>query len=229
MQQRRLVGVLEAVARQPPGALPTRVCAAAAEALAAPGVAVSLVVDGPVLQPVAATAAGVAPEALQADLGEGPAWDAHRDGTPCLAPDLATDPNWPALAQAAVASGVGALFSFPLRTGQVRLGALSLYRPDAGDLQDDEHADALLFAGLARDVCLGLQAGRGNGELDAMLAVGARANAEVHQAAGMTSVQLGVDLGQALAVLRARAYADGRALHDLATDVVARRVRLDEP
>ena len=228
MQQRRLVGVLEAVSRQPPSDLPARICAAAAECLSAPGVAISLFVDDAIPQLVSATTPGVSPEALQSDLGEGPAWDAHRDGTPCLAPDLSTGTAWPALGPAAVAGGTRALFAFPMRSGEVRLGTLCLYRPGPGDLQGDEHADALLFAGLALDLCLGLQAGRSGDELDALLEAGGRSNADVHQAAGMTSVQLGVDVGAGLAVLRARAFADGRALPDVARDVVARRVRLDD-
>lgn len=228
MQQQRLVGVLEAVARQPPGDLPTRLCAAAAERLTAPGVALSLNIEGTVMQTVAATADGIEPEALQVDLGEGPTWDAHRNGTPCLAPDLSSNQQWPAMSPAATAAGTLAAFSFPMRSGQVRLGSLSLYRGHAGDLTPHEHTDALLFARVALDVCLALQVGRDGSELDALLETSARNTAEIHQATGMASVQLGLEVGQALAVLRARAYADERTLPDLASDVVARRVRLDD-
>ena len=229
MQQRRLVGVLETVARQPPGDLTARICAAAVELLAATGAAVSLSIGDTVLQPVAATSTGAGAEVLQADLGEGPAWDAHLQGTPRLVPDLRLDGSWPALGPAAVAAGTLAAFAFPLRSGQVRLGTLSVYRHRAGDLVDDEHADALLLARLALDACLALQSGRPTDQLDTLLEAGARTSAEVHQAAGMVSVQLGLDVGHGLDVLRARAYADGRTLHDLAREVVARRVRLDEP
>ncbi|MBV8992163.1 MAG: ANTAR domain-containing protein, partial [Pseudonocardiales bacterium] len=51
--------------------------------------------------------------------------------------------------------------------------------------------------------------------------------AEVHQATGMISVQLGISVGEAFARLRARAFADDRLLSELATDVVARRIRFD--
>ena len=43
----------------------------------------------------------------------------------------------------------------------------------------------------------------------------------------MISVQLGVDLGEALVRLRAYAFASGAALGDVADDVVNRRLRLD--
>jgi hypothetical protein len=48
---------------------------------------------------------------------------------------------------------------------------------------------------------------------------------QVHQATGMVMAQVGVTLDQAFLLLRARAFADGRPLAELATDVVARRVR----
>jgi hypothetical protein len=47
----------------------------------------------------------------------------------------------------------------------------------------------------------------------------------IHQAAGMVSVQLGVDVDAALVELKARAVLEDRPLEDLARDVVARRLR----
>ena len=48
---------------------------------------------------------------------------------------------------------------------------------------------------------------------------------QVHQATGMVQVQLGVTTEEAFLMLRARAFASGRSLADVATDVVARRLR----
>jgi hypothetical protein len=45
----------------------------------------------------------------------------------------------------------------------------------------------------------------------------------------MVSVQLEVGLAEALVRLRAYAWADDRLLADVATDVVGRRLRFDEP
>ena len=55
--------------------------------------------------------------------------------------------------------------------------------------------------------------------------------AEVHQAAGMASVQLGVSVMDALARLRAYAFVHDRGVAEVAADVVARRLRFspDEP
>ncbi|GHD39393.1 ANTAR domain-containing protein [Streptomyces galbus] len=50
---------------------------------------------------------------------------------------------------------------------------------------------------------------------------------EVHQAVGMVMAQLGVAADEALARLRARAFAQGRTLMDAAHDLVGRRQGFD--
>jgi ANTAR domain len=50
--------------------------------------------------------------------------------------------------------------------------------------------------------------------------------AEIDQATGMVMVQLGVTAAEAFARLRAYSYARDRRLADVASDIVARRLRL---
>jgi len=50
--------------------------------------------------------------------------------------------------------------------------------------------------------------------------------AEIDQAAGMLTVQLGVSAAEAFARRRAFAYASDRRLAEVAGDIVARRLRL---
>jgi AmiR/NasT family two-component response regulator len=52
------------------------------------------------------------------------------------------------------------------------------------------------------------------------------ARAELYQAQGMLSLQLGVDLAEAMIRLRAHAYAHNRPLIDVARDIVERRLDL---
>ena len=54
----------------------------------------------------------------------------------------------------------------------------------------------------------------------------ARHRAEIDQATGMVSAQLGVATAEAFVRLRAYAYAQDRRLSDVACDIVARRLRL---
>lgn len=227
MEQRRVVRVVEAIASQPAASLAQWLCSAAAKCLDSPGVGVSLAAPGDLLQTVCATEKARDAEALQADLGEGPAYTARRHGRPVMVADLDLDHTWPAFGPAAAGLGIRAVFAFPLRRSTVRLGALTLYREVAGKLSDDHHADALVFARFALDLFLAVQQGLSDGELDRLFVDDTPNTAEIHQAAGMLSVQLNIAVGAALAVLRAHAYADGRSLHEVAGDVVGRRLRLD--
>ena len=100
-------------------------------------------------------------EELQYTLGEGPCVDAHRQDTVVAEPDLA-DPvtrRWPVFTPPALQAGARAVFGFPLRVGTVRLGALNLYRDCPGPLSGDQHADALVVAGVAARWVLEAQAG----------------------------------------------------------------------
>ena len=77
-------------------------------------------------------------EKLQAQLGQGPCTLAYEQGEAVAIPDLRTDERFPRFAQAALAAGCGAVFTFPLRHADGRLGALDLYRDAPGHL---DHAD----------------------------------------------------------------------------------------
>jgi ANTAR domain len=119
------------------------------------------------------------------------------------------------------------LLAFPLRVGGVRLGALTLHQDRPGRLSDRQYADALAVADLLLRIVLARQADAPPGILAGELLDLSDSRAEVHQASGMVSVQLGVSVGEALVRLRAHAYAEGRTLAAVGADVVARRLRMD--
>ena len=98
-------------------------------------------------------------EESQFALGEGPCVDAYNLDRPVLEPDLAhpAQARWLAFSGPVVASGVQAIFGFPLHIGQVRLGALNLYRDRTGSLTDEQHSDALAMADIATRAVLSLQ------------------------------------------------------------------------
>jgi hypothetical protein len=168
-------------------------------------------------------------EDLQFTLGEGPCVDAVLSGAPVLVDDL-DEPGdiiverWPAFMRAATNAGVRALFAFPLRIGAISVGAIDLYRDRPGELTNDQMTAGLLAADAAALALLGLDA-----ELEDQFAGGldnrSTYQLQVHQATGMVQVQLGVKTEDAFLMLRARAFATGRRLADVATDVVARRIR----
>jgi hypothetical protein len=168
-------------------------------------------------------------EQLQFALGEGPCMDAYRQDWPVLEPDLAQPSTlrWLAFAPPAIEAGVRAVFGFPLQVGSVRLGALNLCRDRPGPLSDDQHADALVMAGIAAQAVLVLQSGASAEELASELGAGADFHYVVHQASGMVAAQLEVSVGQALVRLRAYSFGNDRHLAEVANDVVARKLRFD--
>ena len=168
---------------------------------------------------------------LQLTLGEGPALDATAFGGPALASDLAereSGRRWPAFAPAACQVGAAAVFAFPLVIGAIQAGVLGLYRDKPGRLSDVQLGDALLFADTATLLLLDAQADGhdGLGGLGGQQADLARHRAEIDQATGMLTEQLGVGITEAFTRLRAYAYANDLRLADAARDIVARRLRL---
>ncbi len=223
----RMAPVIAASRRPvPAGAM----CRAAVAPLAVSGTSLMVVHDG-VLSPLG-WSNGPAQRlgSLQQALGEGPSLDAHRTGASVSEPCLAAPrhPRWIAFTPAAISEGAAALFAFPLRLGAVRLGALTLHRTHPGELSRRQYGDAQTVAELAVAVILGTQAGLPDDGLSADMEELITYSAPVHQASGMVSVQLGISVGEAVVRLRAHAFATDRPLAQVAADVVARRLRLDE-
>jgi ANTAR domain len=167
-------------------------------------------------------------EELQYTIGEGPGAEDFAFGSPVLIPDLErVTARWPGFAPAAVEAGARALFALPLQAGAIRVGVLSLYRAQPGSLAPAQIADVLVFADIALGMLLDAAAGISGQPEYRPLAGLSDSRAEVYQATGMLSVQLGVSLAEAFVRLRAHAFASGGALSEVADAVVSRRLRLD--
>jgi hypothetical protein len=201
-----------------------QLCRAAVAVTGVSSCGVTMITDGG----QSVTAHASAPQAqvvedLQHTLGEGPGVDASRAGAAVLVPDLGDTRDlsvrcWPTFASEAVATGVLAAFAFPLLLGTARIGAMSLYRGEPGLLTSQQVSQGFVTAD---SVALTL-AEKGDGLPRADQADPMR----VHQAAGMTMVQLGVPIDQALLRMRAVAYAEGTSVDQLADAIVNRRRRL---
>ncbi len=75
-------------------------------------------------------------EKLQTELDEGPCLEACRTGEAISVPDLAREGRFPSFVARAAKVGLAAVFTFPLRLGDRRIGALDLYRGTPGGLGD---------------------------------------------------------------------------------------------
>jgi hypothetical protein len=184
-----------------------------------PGLREPVFATGPVSQDL---------EELQFTLGEGPCMEAATEDEPVLVADLAAADSrrrWPMFAPAAAERGIRGMFAIPVLVGAARLAVFDLYWRAAGPLSLENMADALVYADavlvLALDGRVGVAPDLENFGNDALV----EWRAEVHQATGMVSVQLGVDVTEALIRLRAYAYLHDRRLTDVSAEVVARRLR----
>lgn len=226
--------VAEQAAIRSAGVSVADVCAAALAAVAASGAALtaaSMVRAGHVICVTDEVSERL--EELQLTLGEGPRADAYASGGPVLTPDLTdgeTARRWPGFAPAAHQAGAAAIFTFPLQIGAIRAGVLSLYRTRPGPLGAAQLSDALIFADIATVLLLDGQsepAGRaavtGPGGQPEDLALH---RAEIDQATGMLTEQLGASIEEAFVRLRAYAYAHDRRITEVARDIVAHRLRL---
>jgi ANTAR domain len=171
---------------------------------------------------------------LQLTLGEGPCHDVLASAAPVLAADLGDTESgrrWPAFTPEARGHGAGAVFAFPLVVGAIQAGVMGLYRRSAGPLHDDQLGDLLILADIATLLLLDSLGEGGAAAADGAFLEGqspdlALHRAEVDQATGMLTVQLGVSVTEAFVRLRAYAYSEDRRLADVASDIVARRLRL---
>jgi len=232
----RAIGVwlsITALARSEGTAVSVRHAVSACGEAVGAGAALSMSTGGGSHEPVFATdSRSDELEDLQATLGQGPSAEVIGGVGPVLEGELAGTgalARWPEFAPAAVARGVAAVFAVPVGVGAARLGALGLYRDWPGPLSQDQADALLLYADAVLMLALDERGGLAPGAADLLEAGFTERRAEIHQAVGMISVQLGVSLTDALVALRARAYAEGRTIAQVAADVIARRLSFTSP
>jgi hypothetical protein len=119
------------------------------------------------------------------------------------------------------------MHSLPLALGAIDVGVFNLYNDTPGHLGQDQLVDALIYADTALLLVIDARSGvptpaeghHANGPEPVLW------HAEVHQAAGMLSVELGVSALEALVRLRAYAHRHHTRLTEVARNVVERRLR----
>jgi hypothetical protein len=205
-------------------------CRVAARILPAQAVAVSLMTErGPTGIVAALDEKSQVVEELQFVLGEGPCWEAFETRAPVLVPDLRGDSarRWPGYSASVQAHGLRSAFAFPLQVGSAPIGVLDLYREQPGVLGDQALADSLALASVAAETLIEGQGDADDGAAPSGVEQAMESNLAVYQAQGMVMVQLGVPLDDAVARLRAHAYAHERTLESVARDIVARRLTFE--
>lgn len=112
-------------------------------------------------------------EGIQVDLQEGPCLVAYETDRCVAIPDLATDQTMPRFSAVAADLGLGAVFSFPLRHGGDRVGALELYATEPVALSTAELDGAQTLADVVASYLLIARRRDAAAEVAAQLAVAA--------------------------------------------------------
>jgi hypothetical protein len=160
-------------------------------------------------------------EDLQDVLGEGPCHEAFQSGRAIRTSlDREADQRWPEFTRAArEVAGPVWIRCFAMRPGEQVFGTLTLYLDKSPQIAESDEtaqfiADAI-GAALLRDPA----AGDGINDSGAW-----SSRAGIHQATGMVIAQLRISPDDALAILRAHAYAHDTTLAAIAEQVVGRRL-----
>lgn len=216
-----------------------RIAVACADVLGVDGVRLSLFGANSFRTPIGASdPLATAAERLQFTVGEGPCLDAHAHRKPVRASagDLAR--RWPAFHQELVTkTPFRGIISLPLQGGMTGLAAIDLYfrHPEREFYPSDQQTSAAtdtvaaLLAEHLRSIPFGSTAID-----DWIRAAQDEDRALVSVAMGMMTVAGNLSFSDALAVLRAHAYAHDTSLDQLSSDLVSGRkttaeLELDSP
>lgn len=201
-------------------------CRVMAEELALEGAVVTLMPSNDT-HAISAASSGMSRhlEEAQFGLGEGPTYEAFTERRPVLIADLVGHGvrRWPGWAPSALEAGVCAVYAFPLQVGASIFGVLTGYLASGPRLAAQRLETALVFAEVATELLLDGSMVAGADQLEPRLDATLGTDAHIYQAQGKVMVELGVSLPEALARMRAHAWAAGQDLTDLAHEILEGR------
>ena len=155
---------------------------------------------------------------LQAE--EGPCLDCYRTGGAVSADLTAEGSVWPRFSPVAVAAGFRSVYAVPMQLRSVVIGALNLFRPTTGELEEQDAVAARAFADVATIAILQHRAVAEANLLNEQLHNALNSRIAIEQAKGMVAATAGVDMEHAFRRLRAHARNHNRRLVDIARDIV---------
>ena len=218
--------------------LPVRLARACAAVLPVAGAGISALAHPDLRLPIGSSDDVAAyAERLQFTYGEGPCLFAYTAGRPQLITESHLQQTWPELhREIRSVTPFRSVVALPLYEPSIRtrIGALDLYLATPSTLEPDQLADALLVADRIGQIL----SGTGMYNSAAQQQIAFRVHQEhtdplarrilVWKAMGLLNVHLLVTAPDALALLRARAYATDKLVDDIAHDIVTHRIALED-
>ena len=219
-----------AFARQAAKLRGTALCSASRDVLSVTGVGIAVYTATSSEHLCASNAAVESLEDMQFVTGEGPSRDAFRSGHLVEVPSLdsGAGDRWPSFVELACTKHIGAVFAFPLVVHRVNVGVLSIYQHAAGHLSITQRGDSFALGSVLAETILSMQDPAPHDDAAPDIGDVVAYRAELYQASGMVAVQLRVPASEALLRIRAHAFALGHTVGEVATEIVARRLRLPD-
>jgi hypothetical protein len=218
--------------------LPVRLARACAAVLPVAGAGLSALAHPGLRLPIGSSDDVAAyAERLQFTYGEGPCLFAYASGRPQLIIESDLQRAWPELhRELRSVTPFRSVVALPLYepATRTRIGALDLYLSTPSTLEPEQLTDALLVADRMGQILSGT--GLYNAAAQQQIAFRVRQGhpdplarrIQVWKAMGLLNLHLLVTAPDALALLRARAYATDQLVDDVAHDIVTQRIALEE-
>ena len=163
-------------------------------------------------------------ELFQLQNDEGPCLDAYATGAAVSEGDLTVvNGRWPRFAPAAAAAGFVAVDALPMRLRDQVIGALNLFRSNAGTLAGTALRTAQALVDVATIGLLQERAIRRQEIVTEQLQAALTSRVIIEQAKGLIAERLGVDMDTAFVALRGYARNNNRKLGEVAETVIAGR------
>jgi GAF domain-containing protein len=160
-------------------------------------------------------------ELFEVQAEEGPCPECFRTGEPVVNQRLeATGHLWPRFAPRALDAGFQSVHALPMRLRHRTIGALNLFRTDAGALDEADVSIAQAFADVATIAILQHRAAAEAQAINEQLTGALNSRIDIEQAKGMIAERTGLDMDQSFNRLRRHARNHNLRLADVARAVI---------
>jgi GAF domain-containing protein len=162
---------------------------------------------------------------LQSQNEEGPCFECYRRGRPVFSDDLTVDAGrWPAFAPEAVRKGFRSVQAVPMRVRGETVGALNLFRDEAGRIAERDMPLAQGMADIAAIALLQERAVRESRDVVQQLQGALTSRVVIEQAKGVLAERAHIGVDSAFARLRTHARTHNRRLSDVALELISGRL-----
>jgi GAF domain-containing protein len=181
--------------------------------------------DGELRVMASSSDAALVLELFELEAREGPCLECFRTGEPVVNESLAVRTSrWPQFARFAAEAGFRSAHAIPMRLRGSILGALNLFRIEAGEMRPADVVMAQALADVATIAILQYRAAHEAHVVNEQLAHALESRIAIEQAKGVVAERAGLDVEQAFVQLRDYARNHNAKLVEVARDVVAGRL-----